>query len=90
MYLILSSSRCSGSLSKQSNRSGGSSVASSKTNSTGAGSRAAKKPLSPEVTLGMGMSIFVNKEMGVVKYLGKTDFEDGIWLGVELRKPGGY
>ena len=34
------------------------------------------------------MSVFVNKEMGVVKFIGKTEFAEGEWLGVELRKPG--
>jgi len=86
----LCSSRSSTSLSKQSNRSGGSSGASGKTSSTGASSRgAAARKLTPDVILGLGMSVFVNKEMGVVRYLGKTDFEEGLWLGVELRKPGG-
>ena len=32
--------------------------------------------------------MFVNKEMGAVKYIGTTEFADGVWLGVELRKPG--
>ena len=34
-----------------------------------------------------GMSVLVSKEMGVVKFIGATDFADGLWLGIELRKP---
>ena len=33
------------------------------------------------------MSVFVNKEMGTVQYIGQTDFAPGVWLGVELKKP---
>ena len=33
------------------------------------------------------MSVFVNKELGVVRYIGETEFSQGLWLGVELRKP---
>lgn len=34
-----------------------------------------------------GMSVFANKEMGVVRFIGTTEFADGMWLGIELRKP---
>ena len=68
-------------MSKHSNRSG-SSVASGRST----GSNTNTKP-SPDVVLGVGMSVFVNKEMGVVRYIGKTEFDDGVWIGVELRKP---
>ena len=34
-----------------------------------------------------GMSVFANKEMGVVRFIGTTEFADGVWLGIELRKP---
>lgn len=44
----------------------------------------------PDITLAEGMSVFVNKEMGAVKYIGTTEFAEGVWLGVELRKPGEY
>ncbi|XP_047135605.1 CAP-Gly domain-containing linker protein 4 isoform X1 [Hydra vulgaris] len=40
-------------------------------------------------TLTVGMSVFVNNEMGVVRFIGRVDFADDIWLGVELRKPNG-
>ena len=39
------------------------------------------------MTLVDGMSVFVNKEMAIVKYIGTTKFADGVWLGVMLRKP---
>lgn len=41
-----------------------------------------------DITLAEGMSVFVNKEMGLVKFIGTTEFAEGVWLGVELRKPG--
>ncbi len=45
---------------------------------------------SPDIVLADGMNIFVNKikEMGVVRFIGTTDFSEGVWIGVELRKPG--
>ncbi len=43
---------------------------------------------SPDITLSLGMSVFVNKEMGTLKFIGNTEFAEGVWLGVELRKPG--
>ncbi|XP_019857363.1 PREDICTED: CAP-Gly domain-containing linker protein 4-like [Amphimedon queenslandica] len=45
--------------------------------------------VAPEITLEKGMSVFVNKEMGTVQYIGQTDFAPGVWLGVELKKPTG-
>ncbi|KAL3867597.1 hypothetical protein ACJMK2_040479 [Sinanodonta woodiana] len=39
--------------------------------------------------LEIGMSVFCNNELGVIKYIGPTDFGDGIWVGVELRIPKG-
>ena len=42
---------------------------------------------SPSLVLEEGMSVFVSKEMGAVRYIGSTEFAEGIWLGVELRKP---
>lgn len=41
---------------------------------------------SPDITLSLGMSVFVNKEMGTVQFIGTTEFSEGVWLGVELRK----
>ncbi|XP_060575926.1 CAP-Gly domain-containing linker protein 3-like isoform X5 [Ruditapes philippinarum] len=35
--------------------------------------------------LEVGMSVFCNNELGNVRYIGPTDFGDGIWVGVELR-----
>ena len=32
-----------------------------------------------------GMNVFVHGTMATVKYIGKTDFADGVWLGVEFR-----
>ena len=34
------------------------------------------------------MSVLVHSELGVVRYIGTAEFADGIWLGVEMRKPG--
>ena len=34
-----------------------------------------------------GMSVLVSKELGIVRFIGTTEFADGIWLGIELRKP---
>ena len=36
------------------------------------------------------MSILLHSELGVVRYIGAADFAEGIWLGVEMRKPGGW
>lgn len=36
------------------------------------------------------MSVFANKEMGIVRFIGEAEFAPGIWLGVELRKPSKY
>ena len=33
------------------------------------------------------MNVFVNGEFGVVRYIGATSFAEGVWLGVELRRP---
>ena len=33
------------------------------------------------------MSVFVSGEMGIVKYIGTTEFAEGTWLGVQLKKP---
>jgi len=46
--------------------------------------------LSPDPVLEEGMSVFVNGELGIVKYIGATEFARGTWLGVELRKPSEY
>lgn len=35
--------------------------------------------------LEVGMSVFCSNELGTVRYIGPTDFGDGIWVGVELR-----
>ncbi|WAR23206.1 CLIP3-like protein [Mya arenaria] len=35
--------------------------------------------------LEVGMSVFCNNELGTVRYIGPTDFGEGIWVGVELR-----
>lgn len=34
------------------------------------------------------MSVFVTgAEFGVVRYIGHTEFSEGVWLGLELRRP---
>ncbi|XP_052256727.1 CAP-Gly domain-containing linker protein 3-like isoform X3 [Dreissena polymorpha] len=35
--------------------------------------------------LEIGMSVFCNNELGCVRYIGPTDFGEGVWIGVELR-----
>ena len=42
--------------------------------------------ISPDITLSLGTSVLVNKEMGIVRFIGTTEFSEGVWLGVELRK----
>ena len=32
--------------------------------------------------------MLVTGEMGVLRYIGPTQFADGVWLGIELKKPG--
>ncbi|CAH1775616.1 unnamed protein product [Owenia fusiformis] len=51
----------------------------------------ARKSLSSsfDFKLTCGMSVFCNNELGVVRYIGPTDFAEGTWLGVELRTPKG-
>ncbi|GFY51561.1 CAP-Gly domain-containing linker protein 4 [Trichonephila inaurata madagascariensis] len=39
--------------------------------------------------LTVGINVFVNNEIGVVRYMGPVDFADGTWLGIELRTPKG-
>ncbi|XP_057290662.1 CAP-Gly domain-containing linker protein 4-like isoform X2 [Hydractinia symbiolongicarpus] len=41
-------------------------------------------------TLKNGMSVYANNELGIVRFIGRVEFSDGIWLGVELRKPSTY
>ncbi|XP_064382519.1 CAP-Gly domain-containing linker protein 4-like isoform X2 [Halichondria panicea] len=46
--------------------------------------------MSSDLILEDGMSVFANKEMGIIRFIGETEFAPGsIWLGVELRKPNG-
>ncbi|XP_046583518.1 CAP-Gly domain-containing linker protein 4-like isoform X1 [Haliotis rubra] len=40
---------------------------------------------SSNLKLEPGISVLCNNEMGVVRYVGPTDFGEGVWLGVELR-----
>lgn len=35
--------------------------------------------------LELGHNVFYKNEVGVIKYIGRVDFEQGTWLGVELR-----
>ncbi|XP_077499667.1 CAP-Gly domain-containing linker protein 4-like isoform X1 [Amblyomma americanum] len=39
--------------------------------------------------LTVGMNVFVCNELGVIRYIGPVHFEEGTWLGVELRGPTG-
>lgn len=36
-----------------------------------------------------GVNVFYNDQIGTVRFIGNTHFEDGIWLGIELRTPQG-
>lgn len=55
--------------------------------SSSSGGGSLSSSTSPDITLSCGMSVFVNKEMGAVRFIGNTEFAEGVWLGVELRKP---
>lgn len=44
---------------------------------------------SAEFQLTTGLSVLVNGELGVVRYIGPAEFAEGTWLGVEMRKPVG-
>ncbi|CAN8004503.1 unnamed protein product [Ixodes hexagonus] len=39
--------------------------------------------------LTVGMNVFVSNELGVIRYIGPVHFEEGTWLGVELRSANG-
>ncbi|KAG8194224.1 hypothetical protein JTE90_024556 [Oedothorax gibbosus] len=39
--------------------------------------------------LTVGINVFVNNEIGAVRYIGPVDFADGTWLGIELRSQKG-
>ncbi|GIY62589.1 CAP-Gly domain-containing linker protein 4 [Caerostris extrusa] len=39
--------------------------------------------------LTVGINVFVNNEIGIVRYMGQLIFADGTWLGIELRAPKG-
>uniref|UniRef100_A0A0L8HP84 CAP-Gly domain-containing protein n=1 Tax=Octopus bimaculoides TaxID=37653 RepID=A0A0L8HP84_OCTBM len=40
---------------------------------------------SSDLKLEIGMGVFCSNELGVIRYIGPTDFAEGIWIGVELR-----
>jgi len=48
-----------------------------------------KSPRKKYIDVGTTVICIHTKEMGVVKYVGRTDFAPGIWLGLELRNPRG-
>lgn len=48
-----------------------------------------KAKSSAEFQLTEGLSVLVNGELGVVRFIGTAEFAEGIWLGVEMRKPVG-
>ncbi|KAI8786616.1 CAP-Gly domain-containing linker protein 3 [Biomphalaria glabrata] len=43
----------------------------------------------PGQILEPGVMVLCNNELGVIRYMGPTEFGEGTWLGVELRKPKG-
>lgn len=71
-----------------SSRRGSSSTHSDRRSSLTTGISKPKKN-SAEFRLTEGMSILLHSELGVVRYIGPADFAEGIWLGVEMRKPVG-
>ncbi|XP_037786153.1 CAP-Gly domain-containing linker protein 3-like [Penaeus monodon] len=44
-----------------------------------------KKKTEDQHWLEVGHNVFYKNEVGVIKYIGRVDFEAGVWLGVELR-----
>ena len=46
-------------------------------------------PKSPDLTLTEGMTVFylVQKETGIVRYIGPCELGEGMWVGVEFSKP---
>lgn len=46
-------------------------------------------PRTPDLILTIGMSVLylVQRETGVVRYIGTTEIGDGLWIGVEFNKP---
>ncbi|XP_064626723.1 CAP-Gly domain-containing linker protein 3-like isoform X2 [Lineus longissimus] len=84
----------SGSLtSLQSSPSRASTATSSRPQSTGnmqrRHGRQAQPDFSGDLKLRENLSVFCNGELGVIKYIGPTDFAEGVWVGVELRVPKG-
>ncbi|XP_071953459.1 CAP-Gly domain-containing linker protein 4-like isoform X2 [Antedon mediterranea] len=41
--------------------------------------------INEDFKLSVGLSVLVNNEIGVIRFIGPTDFAEGLWLGVELR-----
>jgi len=35
--------------------------------------------------LDLGMNVLFNHQVGVIKYIGRVGFADGVWLGLEMR-----
>ncbi|KAL5015773.1 hypothetical protein ScPMuIL_005362 [Solemya velum] len=57
---------------------------------SGSGKTISRTPgSSPNLKLEVGMSVFCNNELGLVRYIGPTDFGEGLWIGLELRTPKG-
>jgi len=48
-----------------------------------------KKVQKRYLEVGQSVMIIHSKEMAVIKYVGRTDFSPGIWVGLELRNPRG-
>lgn len=46
-------------------------------------------PSKQNTWLTVGVNVFVNNSIGVLRYIGPVDFADGTWLGIELRTPSG-
>ena len=47
------------------------------------------KPLKKKANqhwLDIGMNVLFNHQVGVIKYIGRVEFSDGIWLGIQTLK----